>query len=277
MEKIPIFNSVEDECRYWKERAKFYYKEWTDTKQEFDEYVEDSKQLEAEMEATAEQKENVIRDLRKQITFHENECESFRVKLESIALEFKNAEKQLMSAQVEKENMKKYLRQLEQQNDDLERGYRILSESIAGVKTDLDKAYEKNALLEIEVDEKEFLQEKLQRLMDETRDLKQELHVKDRLPCMNRNSLSDLIYTDDTVNVVEANSQGGAHTRSLKLYGIEDIPLCLKWIVPPDNTLNGNVLSASSRTTALNIVADMLRKLNAWRRSSNGSHRLEMK
>lgn len=52
---------------------------WTDTKQEFDEYVEDSKQLEAEMEATAEQKENVIRDLRKQITFHENECESFRV------------------------------------------------------------------------------------------------------------------------------------------------------------------------------------------------------
>lgn len=137
-----------------------------------------------------------------------------------------------MSAQVEKENMKKYLRQLEQQNDDLERGYRILSESIAGVKTDLDKAYEKNALLEIEVDEKEFLQEKLQRLMDETRgkrfttnsiktsflfsDLKQELHVKDRLPCMNRNSLSDLIYTDDTVNVVEANSQGGAHTRSLK-------------------------------------------------------------
>ncbi|XP_037905183.1 nuclear distribution protein nudE homolog isoform X5 [Hermetia illucens] len=221
MEKIPIFNSVEDECRYWKERAKFYYKEWTDTKQEFDEYVEDSKQLEAEMEATAEQKENVIRDLRKQITFHENECESFRVKLESIALEFKNAEKQLMSAQVEKENMKKYLRQLEQQNDDLERGYRILSESIAGVKTDLDKAYEKNALLEIEVDEKEFLQEKLQRLMDETRDLKQELHVKDRLPCMNRNSLSDLIYTDDTVNVVEANSQGGAHTRSLKRNGIK--------------------------------------------------------
>lgn len=41
--------------------------------------MEDSKQLEAEMEATAEQKENVIRDLRKQITFHENECESFRV------------------------------------------------------------------------------------------------------------------------------------------------------------------------------------------------------
>lgn len=27
MESPPMFNSVEDECRYWKERAKLYHKE----------------------------------------------------------------------------------------------------------------------------------------------------------------------------------------------------------------------------------------------------------
>lgn len=76
--------------------------------------------------------------------------------------------------------MKDYMRQLEQKNDDLERAHRILNQSIVDFEQMLDKAYEKNALLELEVDEKEVLQEKLQRLMDETRDLKQELNVKSR-------------------------------------------------------------------------------------------------
>lgn len=58
---------------------------------------------------------------------------------------------------------------MEQINDDLERAHRIVTESVTGFETMLNQAYEKNALLEIEVDEKEMLQVKLQRLMDETR------------------------------------------------------------------------------------------------------------
>lgn len=73
------------------------------------------------------------------------------------------------NVKLERDSMKDYLRQLEQKNDDLERAHRILNESIVDFERMLDKAYEKNALLEMEVDEKEVLQEKLQRLMDETR------------------------------------------------------------------------------------------------------------
>lgn len=110
-----------------------------------------------------------------------------------------NLDKQLETVKKERDSMKEYLRQLEQKNDDLERAHRILNESIVDFEKMLDKAYEKNALLEMEVDEKEVLQEKLQRLMDETRgeynkqqteelhhsrhsfvDLKQELNVKSR-------------------------------------------------------------------------------------------------
>jgi hypothetical protein len=40
---------------------------------------------------------------------------------------------------------------------------------VAGFETMLNQAYEKNALLENEVDEKEQMQIKLQRLMDEAR------------------------------------------------------------------------------------------------------------
>lgn len=45
----------------------------------------------------------------------------------------------------------------------------MVTESVAGFESMLNQAYEKNALLEMEVDEKEALQVKLQRLMDETR------------------------------------------------------------------------------------------------------------
>lgn len=69
----------------------------------------------------------------------------------------------------EKDRLKVYTRELEQVNDDLERAHRVVTESVAGFEAMLNQAYEKNALLEIEVDEKEVLQVKLQRLMDETR------------------------------------------------------------------------------------------------------------
>lgn len=84
-------------------------------------------------------------------------------------MELNNIEKQLENTRKERDSMKDYLRELEQKNDDLERAHRCLNESIENFERMLDKAYEKNALLEMEVDEKEVLQEKLQRLMDETR------------------------------------------------------------------------------------------------------------
>lgn len=202
---------------------------WTDVKQEYDEYVEQSRQMEAEMDATLDQKQSIIKDLRMTLSSLEKENESlkvlnrkifenwfhpifiFQLKLQSHGIELANTERQMENFKTERDSLKVYLRQLEQKNDDLERAHRILNESIADFERMLDKAYEKNALLEMEVDEKEMLQEKLQRLMDETRgkfvehvthlvnicfttsllnnipilkfvDLKQELNVKTRNP-----------------------------------------------------------------------------------------------
>lgn len=84
-------------------------------------------------------------------------------------------EQKLVLLEEEIEKNKKYTRKLEQINDDLERSQRVISESVQNFETMLDDAYEKNALLEIEIDEKEMLQIKLQRLMDEIRGLSQTL------------------------------------------------------------------------------------------------------
>ncbi|XP_061388143.1 nuclear distribution protein nudE homolog [Musca vetustissima] len=288
MESPPLFNSVEDECRYWKERAKLYHKEWTDVKQEYDEYVEQSREMEAEMDATIDQKTATIKDLRFKLTSLEKENESLKRKLESHNIEFANVEKQLENVKLERDSMKDYLRQLEQKNDDLERAHRILNESIVDFERMLDKAYEKNALLEMEVDEKEVLQEKLQRLMDETRDLKQELNVKTRYTTPNgtqQNGLSPAseLNTPNGINgdimshsematsatsannvlINNTNNTTNPQTANINEYQLQQRSLKRKPFVDPDNLLNGNAaMTASSRTTALNIVADMLRKIN---------------
>lgn len=69
----------------------------------------------------------------------------------------------------ERDSLKSYVRELEQKNDDLERTNRVVSESVSGFEAMLNQAYEKNAMLEMEIDEKEQMQVNLQRLMDEAR------------------------------------------------------------------------------------------------------------
>lgn len=69
----------------------------------------------------------------------------------------------------ERDQLKGYTRQLEQVNDNLERDLRVVTENVAGFEAMLNEAYEKNALLEMEVDDKEKLQVMLQRLKDESR------------------------------------------------------------------------------------------------------------
>lgn len=78
-------------------------------------------------------------------------------------------ETETLELKKEKTQMAQYVRDLEQKNDDLERSRRIIEESIAGIETAFHSAIERNAILESEVDEKESLKEKLQRLADETR------------------------------------------------------------------------------------------------------------
>ncbi|KAH8315918.1 hypothetical protein KR074_001636 [Drosophila pseudoananassae] len=283
MDSPPMFNSVEDECRYWKERSKQYHKEWTDVKQEYDEFVEQSREMEIEMDATLDQKQSIIKDLTAKLTKFERENESLKLKMDSHAIESSNMEKQLDAVKKERDSMKVYLRQLEQKNDDLERAHRILNESIENFEKMLDVAYEKNALLELEVDEKGVLQEKLQRLMDETRDLKQELNVKSRYtPTANGTSNSvaatnsinssmnssaslpngivangDLTNHDNMVvnNATSVNALNGSLVNRNEYNQHHSLR-------NPENLINGNPMNTSNRSNALNIVAEMLRKLN---------------
>lgn len=89
--------------------------------------------------------------------------------MSNIEIETNSLEIECKQVTKEKDNLKSYVRELEQKNDDLERANRVATESVAGFEIMLNQAYEKNALLECEIDDKERMQVKLQRLMDEAR------------------------------------------------------------------------------------------------------------
>lgn len=89
--------------------------------------------------------------------------------MSNIEIETNSLEIECKQVTKEKDHLKSYVRELEQKNDDLERANRVATESVAGFEIMLNQAYEKNALLECEIDDKERMQIKLQRLMDEAR------------------------------------------------------------------------------------------------------------
>jgi len=190
--------------------------------------------------------------LQQRLSTYERDADAYETKLN-----------QLLS---ERENLKIYIRELEQKNDDLERTNRVVSESVAGFEAMLNQAYEKNALLEMEIDEKEAMQINLQRLMDEARDLKQELKIRnislptprhpdlisDKCTSVNNTTLTSTATTTTTLTPATK-----SHNVS-KLNDINDSKnnnSCL--------SLNASLDKTSSTTLSLNNSSLMDTTLNA--------------
>lgn len=240
--EVPKFASLAEECGYWKQKCKMLTVEKSDAQKEYEDYMADSKQLEAEYETIIKQNEKQMSKLDQKVQQLQLENDSLQKKLQTCLSELSEKEHLLENVDRERTNLKKYLTQLEQKNDDLERANRIVTESVNSFETMLNQAYEKNALLESEVDEKEKLQIKLQRLMDEARDLKQELKVREQ----GRENSKD---TDDAIGDTLNNPLGFTAASPTKNG-------------PDINKNHGNAIASSTRVTAISIIYDLLRRID---------------
>lgn len=70
---------------------------------------------------------------------------------------------------MEFEQLREHSRKVEQKNDDLERSNRVVAATVTDLEAMLNQAYEKNEFLELEVEDKECLSVKHQRVLDELR------------------------------------------------------------------------------------------------------------
>lgn len=254
-EGLSSFSSVEEELEYWKRKSLEYCESLQEARAEFDEYQESSRELEAELEAQLEQAERRNNELETALQRLQEDNDSLRSKLDC-----QQNEAYVMISRLEEENVElasakeqlwKYVRELEQKNDDLERGKRVTMSSLEDFEQKLNQAFERNAILENELDEKEQLQVMCQRLKDEVRDLRQDMNTQTRKP---KTGSPDAVRTEVASQLVARHSTPSATLTAQKM--ATTTPSL------PHNQ-GQTPLTSSTRLSALNMVGDLLRKVGA--------------
>lgn len=259
---------------------------------ELEEYQESSRELEAELEAQLNSSEKRNSELKSVNSRLQSENESLKSKLNTLSIQSQQRifelEKQLNDTQVSNAKLSRCIRELEQSNDDLERAKRALHASLDDFERKLNHQIEKNVLLENELGEKEQLEVSIQRLKDETRDLKQELTVRQQQPLVrssnsesfNLNPLGNGLQSRSSVDRIRSESFDHSIGKSngvspLMCNGsakkmMDDTTVGLN--TNATNTTNGAtnesvlpnpMFSPSTRISVLNIVSDLLRKVGA--------------
>lgn len=259
-EDHPTFSSAAEEAQYWKKQAAEHQRAAKEATKELEEFQEGSRELEAELEAQLEQAESKTKELKSLANKLQLENDNLRDKLEQCSREYHHQiselETELSEIKGIKEKLHKYVRELEQQNDDLERAKRSTLASLEDFEGRLNIAIERNAFLESELDEKENLKGVVQRLKDETRDLRQELKVlnpQEEEPDNDKNvGLSLSIDSNKIVESTEGKSfqDGDLASPTTRSNGF--------------SSHNGAPhLTPSARVSALGIVGDLLKKVGA--------------
>lgn len=170
----PKFNSPQDEIAYLRLKL-------DETQTEFQEFQESSRDLEAEYETQIKQLEKKSKDSLNQISHLEDEIDQLRTRYNTYTNDTQHKlneyQKRIGEVTSMNERLTSYIRELEQGNDDLERARRALAASLEDFEGQLNQQIERNVLLENEISEKEELECLVQRLKEETRDLRHELIV----------------------------------------------------------------------------------------------------
>lgn len=172
-----------EEINYWYEEAKKFQKSYESVLEELNEFQLNSHELEAELETQLNQSEIKLRDLKVYCSKQQNELENIKDKYNSLQQssyhQMSDLETKLKTLENYKETSRKYIRQLEQTNDDLERANRAALASLEDCEHKLNQAIEHNVFLETDIEEREAMHfADMQHLMEEIRDLKHELIVR---------------------------------------------------------------------------------------------------
>ncbi|KAK2716860.1 hypothetical protein QYM36_007118 [Artemia franciscana] len=252
MENNLTFSSVDEELKYWKAKAVEYKEGMDEMKEELEEYQTSSKELELELESQLEQAETKCREFRTQSNRLLLENSTLKEKIENLVIEYNGQIDGLQSELDEIRRMRdelvSYVRELEQENDDLERQNRAAVASVEDFETRLNQAIERNAFLESELDEKETLSVMVQRLKDESKELRQELQVRSH----NREAFSNGILSSSPIT---------DRCLTPKSRSIESDKLANEYKESPIKGSNGIPLTPSARVSALNLVGDLLRRV----------------
>ncbi|XP_066593491.1 nuclear distribution protein nudE-like 1-B isoform X2 [Prorops nasuta] len=271
----PQFQSKDDEIQYWMELAHQMMQRKEDVERELEEFQESSQMLEKELEKSLEQAEAANKEMRQRNARLASEVERLRSNLDQQGSDCSIFQSKMLDLQKQHEELLKYIRELEQKNDDLERAHRVSRVTEEEIEAKFNLAIEKNALLESELDEKEGLKVIVQRLMDEIRDLKQEIQVQER---HNSNEKSERVRSIVDSNKVHMELESHMQTNNSIS---QTINLNNTTSQARSNGIMGNVignnnnnnlnppLNPSTKILAMNMIGDLMRKVGALENKLN--------
>ncbi|XP_018398150.1 PREDICTED: nuclear distribution protein nudE-like 1-A isoform X1 [Cyphomyrmex costatus] len=280
----PEFLSKDDEIQYWMDFANQLLQRKDDVERELEEFQENSQMLEKELETSLEQAEKTNRELRQRNTRLATEVEQLRTRLDQQSTDCAMFQGKAQDLQQQHEHLLKYIRELEQKNDDLERAHRINRVTEEEIEAKFNLAIEKNALLESELDEKEGLKVIVQRLMDEVRDLKQEIQVHERHHADNNKSVErvrSILDSNKLQAELETNSpasqivpqtipQNNTTTSPIKIgHGM------VGGVIGNNNNNMSQTLPPCTRILAMNMIGDLMRKVGLDRWVCMGCRRIK--
>ncbi|XP_062242957.1 nuclear distribution protein nudE homolog 1-like [Platichthys flesus] len=254
------FASLEEELGFWKEQAQRHQQRADESQEELQEFQLMSRDYEAELETELKQcegrnKELLLNNNRLRMEL-ENIKEKFDATHSDALRHISTLEEDLAQTTAVKDHLQKYIRELEQSNDDLERTKRATIMSLEDFEQRMNHVIERNAFLESELDEKENLLESVQRLKDESRDLRQELAVRHKERRQSSSLGKDADRTD--LSYPSAGNPSFPVTPSKPLSSFATPPASS---IRRGDGLTGTPLTTSARISALNIVGELLRKV----------------
>lgn len=197
-----------------------------------------------------------------------------------------------------KEDLVNYVRELEMSNDSLENSKRQTISTLEDFEQRLNQALERNAYLESELEEKDQLQGTIQRLKDESRDLRLEMSLKktrspsnvslpireaptggggdfdedDNKLAKDRSSLPNGLDASARYSPSPSSNASRSPALSTSSINVPNVNSAVHHGMNPNGFLSSGssiivgsseTLTPTARITALNIVGDLLRKVGS--------------
>lgn len=175
------FSSTQEELEYWRGHAENLENTLQDTRAALDEFQVSSRELEEELEKELQTTEKAYNDLKSRCEHFKREAESWKSKYTESKHEqnitMVQMQREIDILRATEDSFRKKVLELELDNDDLERTERAATSSLTDLEMKLNKAIERNVILENEISTKDNLTEQTQRLKDELNEVNQELSV----------------------------------------------------------------------------------------------------
>ncbi|KAN0064475.1 NADH:ubiquinone oxidoreductase [Thecaphora frezii] len=180
-EATPHFDSPEQEIKHWKSKVADMQDALREAQSTLNEFMESSKDLEAEMEREITASNKTIGDLQRNNDILKSSVEDWKLKYQQALAEhnsmMNNVTREVNALREQHNLYKAKLRDMEMDNDELENAERMIASSLADMESRYNKTIERTALLEEELVQKSALQDENQRLKDELRDLSEEVAI----------------------------------------------------------------------------------------------------